>query len=287
MNEVLAGVLAKAAMIADVQLHGYVALSNHVHLLVTARGNSLSRFMQYFLGNAARKLGRLVQWSGSFWQRRFSAEPVLDDEAALGRLRYLLSHGVKEGLVRTPEEWPGLSCLDLLRSEKGKLERFFRWEHRWKKGALVEGGEDIWDERWAEEVPLKLVPLPCWANLSFEDRQRQLQSLIDDIILEWAPRHAEPKGAQAVQVEDPHHRPSRTKKSPRPLCHVSTREGFFLFRERLRGWIRAFAQASASFRQGNWNVEFPPWAFRPPAACRIPVRNQESLVCGEYQVCGT
>jgi REP element-mobilizing transposase RayT len=110
---------------ADVQLHGSVALSNHVHLLVTARGNSLSRFMQYFLGNAARKVGRLVEWTGSFWQRRFSAEPVLDEEAAVGRLRYLLSHGVKEGLVHTPQEWPGLSCLGLLRSEEASVERFF------------------------------------------------------------------------------------------------------------------------------------------------------------------
>jgi hypothetical protein len=55
--------------------------------------------MQYLRANLSRKVGRLVDWSGGFWERRYSAEPVLDDEALVGRLRYVLAHGVKEGLV--------------------------------------------------------------------------------------------------------------------------------------------------------------------------------------------
>lgn len=39
---------------------------------------------------------------------------MLDDDALEGRLRYILSHGVKECLVRKPSEWPGLSCLPQL-----------------------------------------------------------------------------------------------------------------------------------------------------------------------------
>lgn len=265
VRNVLAGVLAKASTVADVQLHGFVALSNHVHLLVTARGTSLTPFMQYFLGNAARKVGRLVGWTGSFWQRRFSAEPVLDDASAVGRLRYLLAHGVKEGLVRTPEEWPGLTCLPLLRSEETKVERFFHWARRWRKGALVDGGEDEWNERWAEDVPLRLVPLPCWARLDFEERQRALQAILDDIAQQWAPQHETVKGAQKACEMEPHHQPRRTKKSPRPLCHVSTSDGLREFRELLRAWVAAFSQASARFREGNWQVEFPPWACRPTA----------------------
>jgi REP element-mobilizing transposase RayT len=282
VNEVLAGILAKAAEMAgvDIQLHGFVALSNHVHLLVTARGDSLSDFMKYFLGNVAKKVGPLAKWKGSFWHERFSAQPVLDDEAAIGRLRYILSHGVKEGLVRTPEEWPGMSCLAHLRSEEATMERFFHWTKRWKKGALVKGGEDLWHERWGEKVPLKLAPLPCWAQHSYEERQQKLQTLLEDIAQEWAPKHAEVKGAQAVCEEEAHKQPVRTKKSPRPLCHVSTKEGFHHFREGLRAWVAAFAQASARFRQGQWQVEFPPWAFRPS----VPSQYQ---VSGHFQMCGT
>jgi hypothetical protein len=178
---------------------------------------------------------------------------------------------VKEGLVQTPEEWPGLSCLELLRSETARVERFFHWARRWRKGVLAEGGDNLWDARWAEEVPLKVTPLPCWAGLSFEERQGLLQALLEDIEREWAPQHPEVKGAEAVQLEEPHRKPLRTKKSPRPLCHVSTREGFRLFREGLRAWVAAFAEASARFRQGQWNVEFPPWAFRPPIPFQPPM----------------
>ena len=35
----------------------------------------------------------MTDWSGGFWERRYSAEPVLDDTALAGRLRYVLAHG--------------------------------------------------------------------------------------------------------------------------------------------------------------------------------------------------
>ena len=107
MAEVLGGVLAKAAEKHDVELCGFVAASNHVHLLCRARDGALSDFMKYFLGNVAKKVGRLVDWRGQLWERRFSAEKVLDDDALEGRLRYILSHGVKEGLVRKPFRMAG------------------------------------------------------------------------------------------------------------------------------------------------------------------------------------
>ncbi len=55
-----------------------------------------------------------LDWSGGFWERRYSAEPVLDDATLVGRLRYVLAHGVKEGLVDRRAEWPGLTCLPQL-----------------------------------------------------------------------------------------------------------------------------------------------------------------------------
>ena len=94
-----------------VELFAFSFASNHLHLLVRAPRGNLSQFMQYLLSNISKKVGAIVNWRGSFWEHRYSAEPVLDEEALLDRLRYILSHGVKEGLVRHCEEWPGLSCL--------------------------------------------------------------------------------------------------------------------------------------------------------------------------------
>ncbi|WP_395835411.1 transposase [Archangium violaceum] len=126
MNEVVGGVLARAVQhsAGTVRLHAFTFASNHFHLLVWARGAALASFMQYLRSNLSKKVGRLVDWSGSFWERRYSAEPVLDDTALVGRLRYVLAHGVKEGLVERSVEWPGLTCLPQL---LGSARRVFQW----------------------------------------------------------------------------------------------------------------------------------------------------------------
>src|SRR5215468_8329540 len=80
-NEVLGGVLARAARLMDVEVFAFSFQSNHLHLLVRAPRGNLSKFMQFVMANVARKVGWLVRWRGTFWERRYSAEPVLDEEA--------------------------------------------------------------------------------------------------------------------------------------------------------------------------------------------------------------
>jgi hypothetical protein len=49
------------------------------------------------------------------WSRRYQAIVVSDEpEAQVTRLRYMLSQGVKEGLVAHPAEWPGASSVKAL-----------------------------------------------------------------------------------------------------------------------------------------------------------------------------
>jgi REP element-mobilizing transposase RayT len=154
VNEVVGGVLAKAVQqsAGNVRLHAFTFASNHFHLLVWARGAALAAFMQYLRANLSKKVGRLVDWSGGFWERRYSAEPVLDDAALVGRLRYVLAHGVKEGLVERSAEWPGLTCLPQL---LGPARRLFQW-FNWTTGrhdCLPAPRADCVDER------LPMVPL--------------------------------------------------------------------------------------------------------------------------------
>ena len=94
--EVLGGVLARAARLNGVELFVFSFASNHLHLLVRAPRGNLPRFMQHLLTNVSKKLGALMKWRGRFWERRYSAEPVLDEAALLERVRYILAHGVKE-----------------------------------------------------------------------------------------------------------------------------------------------------------------------------------------------
>ncbi len=105
-------------------------------------GGVLARAVQQSAGtrsNLSKKVGRLVDWRVGFWERRYSAEPVLDDAVLVGRLRYVLAHGVKEGLVERSAEWPGLTCLPQL---LGPARRLFQW-FNWTKRGSKRGSEDL------------------------------------------------------------------------------------------------------------------------------------------------
>ena len=63
--------------------------------------------MGYFNSNMAREVRRLVHWREKIWSRRYQAIPISSEEAAqIDRLRYVLSHGCKEGLVAGANEVP-------------------------------------------------------------------------------------------------------------------------------------------------------------------------------------
>ena len=110
--DVLGGVLARAVRLYGVEIFAFNFASNHLHLIVRAPRGNLPQFMQYLLSNISKKVGPLVKWRGAFWERRYSAQPLLDDAALLDKVRYVLAHGVKEGLVRHCSEWPGCASVD-------------------------------------------------------------------------------------------------------------------------------------------------------------------------------
>jgi hypothetical protein len=48
-------------------------------------------------------VGRLAGWDDGIWSRRYQSIPVSGEEGAqIARLKYVLSHGVKEELVKRP-----------------------------------------------------------------------------------------------------------------------------------------------------------------------------------------
>jgi REP element-mobilizing transposase RayT len=277
VNEVVGGVLARAVQqsAGTVRLHAFTFASNHFHLLVWARGAALAGFMQYLRANLSRKVGRLVDWSGGFWERRYSAEPVLDNTALVGRLRYVLAHGVKEGLVEKCAEWPGLTCLPQLLGPARRLFRWFNWTKRWNNRSRedTEGARGRYAEEWAEPVELELAPLPCWDGLREEERQRAVRGLVDDVEAEARARGKPVLGRRAVLTQHPHTRPEHLKHSPRPLGHASTGQALGGLREQYRAFVAAFREAAARWMQGDFSVCFPLFSFpprvQPPRVARV------------------
>src|SRR5690242_1274888 len=163
-NELIGGILARAARQCQVELFAYVFTSNHFHLMVRAPSPvAMSEFMQRLQSNIAIKVGRLVGWRGRFFARRYSAEPIVDEGAEVERLVYILSHGVKERLVSRCEDWPGLSCAGaLLEGGRASKHAWRNWTRRWKMQARAEVNVGRFSADCPSETEvLELTPLPC------------------------------------------------------------------------------------------------------------------------------
>jgi REP element-mobilizing transposase RayT len=263
VREVVGGILARAARRYGVKLRGFVFMSNHLHLLVRARGVVLSSFMQFLLANLARKVAALSGWHGTFWHRRFSCEPVLDAEAELGRLRYIVAHGVKEGLVEHASEWPGLSCLNAL---QGQSERFpfYNWDWRWQRPELR--GVGRWSPRLVEWEELELEPISAWAACDLPTRCFLAAQLADRLASEYreARGAARVLGARAVKRQHPHREVALERRATRPWCHASSALVRCQWLRLYREFQAEYRAASLRFRAGAMDVEFPRWAFSPP-----------------------
>src|SRR5210317_776399 len=63
LESLVVGVLARAQRLYPVELHAYVFLSNHYHLLLSVESAlDLAHFMNYLNSNLAREAGRLNGW---------------------------------------------------------------------------------------------------------------------------------------------------------------------------------------------------------------------------------
>jgi REP element-mobilizing transposase RayT len=261
-NAVLGGVLARSIRIAGVEVFAFAFASNHVHLLVRAPRGNLPRFMQHLLTNISKKIGALVAWRGAFWERRYSAEPVLDEDALLERLRYIIAHGVKEGLVATCSEWPGLSSIPFLLDPRPRRFRWFSWSDRWKHRSRGTACARF-DERCASVETLSLTPLPAKVFQNARSRRRFLREAVAAIEKEAARTFRRFLGRLGVLRQDPQSRPERPERSPRPACHTSSRVLREEYLERYRAFREAFRTASLRWRSGDLHVVFPPGAIRP------------------------
>jgi len=207
----IGGILAKATQRYDgIRLHDFFFASNHFHLILTATAPAqIPRFVGWLSREISVRVGALVSWRGAFFERRYDAAPILDDEALFERVMYLRAHGVKEGLVESSEAWPGLSALPELHHG---VQRVFGFES--KTQGLV------------ERLPIRLFALPAWEGLSKDDHTARQRELTRTAVADARRARGDIPylGADCVRRQDPRHAPTRAKRSPRVRCFVTTAE---------------------------------------------------------------
>jgi hypothetical protein len=266
LNEIVIGALGRAQKRYGVRCTCVVFLSTHWHaLLWVDDAEQLARFMQYVNRKIGYEVGRLYKWRQGLWARRYTAIVVSDEEAAqVGRLRYLLAHGVKENLVEHAVDWPGVHSARAILEGK-PLAGY--WFDRKAEHAARNRGESFGRLTHAIEETLELTPLPCWSHLSPEQYRERVASLVEDIEADARALRCEKRlpvlGVKAVLQQNPHKEPGKIKRSPAPLFHAATkairnglREAYFLF-------FAAFRDAADQLKAGDLSARFPLGSFPP------------------------
>ncbi|HEB63744.1 MAG TPA: transposase [Gammaproteobacteria bacterium] len=100
------GWLKEGAEKHDCQIHAYVLMSNHVHLLVSANHpQNLSKLLQAVGRRYVPFFNHKYGNSGTLWEGRFKASSIDSEQYLLTCYRYIELNPVRAHMVKKPKEY--------------------------------------------------------------------------------------------------------------------------------------------------------------------------------------
>jgi REP element-mobilizing transposase RayT len=103
-------IIAAESERAFYELHAWVIMPNHVHLLITPESD-LSKIMRWIKGSTARRANQILGLTGQpFWQDETWDRWMRNTEEFRKTKRYIEFNPVTAGLVKEPSLWPWSSA---------------------------------------------------------------------------------------------------------------------------------------------------------------------------------
>ena len=267
LTDIILGIIGKAQSLYGMTIHAFVFLSNHAHFLLSPTSpGQLAHFMQFVNANVAKEAGRLHDWRDRLWSRRYRAIVVADDRAAHARLRYILAHGAKEGLLGSPGAWPGPNCVAALTT--GALLRG-TWFDRSREFIARQRGETVFPRQFATSFDVRLSPLSCLQHLNADQQQAELRHVVAEIEAQAQAENKEkgrkPSTVAEILSQDPHSKPCSMNRSPAPFVHATRDSTEQEFRVAYRAFVDAFRAGALHLQARGRELRelFPLGAFLP------------------------
>lgn len=99
--------LKKACSKHQCDVHAYVLMTNHVHLLITPhKKDGLSKVIQMLGRYYVQYFNHTYQRTGTLWEGRYKATLIDSEHYALGCYRYIEMNPVRANMVNHPAEYP-------------------------------------------------------------------------------------------------------------------------------------------------------------------------------------
>jgi len=148
--------LAEAAARYEISLHGWVAMSNHQHVVFTDKLGNYPAFLAHLDKMIAKAMNaRLGRWENFWSTEQPSVVHLVEAYDRFDKLVYLLMNPVADDLVDRVVDWPGACSIHATVSGRSKTVARPR-------GFFRERG------RMPAEVELRAVRLPGFEHMSEE-----------------------------------------------------------------------------------------------------------------------
>jgi putative transposase len=99
--------LQAACKVHGCLVHGYVLMTNHVHLLITPSSEtSLGKTLQMLGRYYVQYFNHCYQRTGTLWEGRYKATLIDSDEYLVTCMRYIELNPVRAGMVADPADYP-------------------------------------------------------------------------------------------------------------------------------------------------------------------------------------
>ena len=259
VDQILLYALAVGSQRFGIEIHGFVFLSNHHHLVLTDPRGQLPRFGHWLHSIVARFLNAHYGRLESFWSPgSYSAVHLPEAEDVADKLAYVLANPVAAGLVTRGAAWPGkishprdlLEGASLFRVERPK---FFFWPRtRLPKVAVLE-----------LSCPPSLLDRPrAEVVRSIEERREEKERAARDRLKRLKIRCL---GRGEILAQSPTDRPRsrepRFQLSPNLACRDRWRRVEQL--QELKEFRREYREAYERYRGGDFSVSFPAGTWGP------------------------
>jgi hypothetical protein len=227
---------------------------------------NVARFKQMYHRLLAEELNRYLGREGGIFSSRSRDIECLDHQSAVDKMFYSMTNPVKDGLVDRTAHWEGFSSYPALACGKSPVYTYID-RTAWHKAGGLRSKKPL--GAFTKTIRLEFTSLPGWAHLTAD--QQAAQARRECRILEQQYRKERQRNGREVmgkaKMEKLDHRdrpkskPVRTRK---PLCHAASKEAAQAYIESFKDFLKAYREASCSYRSGCSDVVFPSGSFKPP-----------------------
>jgi putative transposase len=260
-------VLAHYAAQHRVEVHSLIVMSDHIHLVVSARRSVMPLFFRDVHREVARAMKVHRRWDEEVWNKsQTSRVELCTPEVVLDKLAYTLCNPVEAGAVERYDQWPGV---------------MLRVDELGRKTITIGKPElDYFDgPTWPDAVTIAFTLPPILLDvMSPADVREAVQALVEEKT-RAAHRRMREEGKRFFGVQKVLSAPITTQGTApeknvgrNPTFATGSDHALFLQKvAELRAWRAAYQEALDAWRAGNREVEFPPhtWLMRELHGARV------------------